>query len=884
MQLLDRLNFSKKLYALLALPVAVLIIYSLVSLHSMLQKEQEYQNVSHLAKLSVKISNLVHETQKERGMSAGFLGSKGKKFTNRLLKQRILTNQKRELLETYLKEEPVSGFGQDFTAKLDTALQQLSQLDQMRQRIDELSVTTKDEVAYYTNLNSKMLDMVATIVNHTQDANMQKSINGYLNFSMAKERMGIERAVGTGALATGQFANGVRNKFVSLIAKEQAFLQNFFYYAPKSVVESYEKMRQDTRVAEVSKMEREMSNHEVLSSLNFDSMHWFDAITYKINRMKEIEDMQSQAIVQSADVLHQNVWHSLVVFVVLNTLMFATIAYMTWIMTKRLSRRVDIFQDRLKLFLSYVAKEKGYIKPFEVVGKDEFADMTRMLNKQMEKISAIIEQDKKVVLEIEDVVQKVNNGFFGYSVKSEGASQEVEHLRSSLNMMLESTKEKFNLLIDLLNHFSQGKFDYEVPYDRVKGLNGDFGAVITSAKLVSENISELFAVIQNAGGTLTENTKTLSRTSENLDFAAKNQTAALENTLKALGNMQETAKESIQEIRTSASMADNLAQTSENGLSLASKTAKASESINQKVDAISEAIEIIDAIAFQTNILSLNAAVEAATAGEAGKGFAVVAQEVRNLAAKSAEAASEIKELVEAAKAKSMEGKEISEEMISGYNHLQQEIIKTKTVIEGIEKKSRVQEKDMQDIDEAANAMKVIVEENEHIATDINRLSGDINKLSSDLFHVVSSASFKEEVRKQICDVKLNETIAQMKNKHLLFKSKILSKLDIKERFDVTPPAHCDLGRWMQSQEQMGEPFTKTAAWSTLIQDHNKIHALAQEYIDKNASNVSSDALDETATELERATVTIFQSLDGVKRAYCQSQQTQERVEVHAVS
>ena len=75
--------------------------------------------------------------------------------------------------------------------------------------------------------------------------------------------------------------------------------------------------------------------------------------------------------------------------------------------------------------------------------------------------------------------------------------------------------------------------------------------------------------------------------------------------------------------------------------------------INESTSAINEAITIIDQIAFQTNILSLNAAVEAATAGEAGKGFAVVAQEVRNLANRSAEAAKEIKNLVEVANQKS---------------------------------------------------------------------------------------------------------------------------------------------------------------------------------------------------------------------------------------
>ena len=119
-----------------------------------------------------------------------------------------------------------------------------------------------------------------------------------------------------------------------------------------------------------------------------------------------------------------------------------------------------------------------------------------------------------------------------------------------------------------------------------------------------------------------------------------------------------------------SNLASQLQISSKNGEVLASKTTQAMDDIDAQVNSINDAITVIDQIAFQTNILSLNAAVEAATAGEAGKGFAVVAQEVRNLASRSAEAAKEIKKIVEMATAKANEGKAIANEMINGYTTL----------------------------------------------------------------------------------------------------------------------------------------------------------------------------------------------------------------------
>merc|ERR1711991_1111997 len=157
------------------------------------------------------------------------------------------------------------------------------------------------------------------------------------------------------------------------------------------------------------------------------------------------------------------------------------------------------------------------------------------------------------------------------------------------------------------------------------------------------------------------------------------------------------------------------------GQNLATKTASSMDEINTEVNAINEAITVIDQIAFQTNILSLNAAVEAATAGEAGKGFAVVAGEVRNLASRSAEAAKEIKNLVESAATQADSGRNIANDMINGYEKLNENISKTTQLIESVAHDSAVQKEKIEQINETISKIDNATQENAKVAceTDI---------------------------------------------------------------------------------------------------------------------------------------------------------------------
>jgi methyl-accepting chemotaxis protein len=141
------------------------------------------------------------------------------------------------------------------------------------------------------------------------------------------------------------------------------------------------------------------------------------------------------------------------------------------------------------------------------------------------------------------------------------------------------------------------------------------------------------------------------------------------------------------------------------GQELADKTSCEMDTIASEVSSIYSAIDVIDQISFQTNILSLNAAVEAATAGEAGKGFAVVAQEVRNLANRSANAAKEIKALVESATNKANKGKVISNEMKDGYGELNKDINATIELIKNVTSASQSQQLRIEQINESIESI-----------------------------------------------------------------------------------------------------------------------------------------------------------------------------------
>ena len=454
---------------------------------------------------------------------------------------------------------------------------------------------------------------------------------------------------------------------------------------------------------------------------------------------------------------------------------FILLIFISFLIISDMTNKITNFKNGLLGFFAYLNRESINSELLEDKSKDEFGEMAKVVNQNILRTQKGIEEDRKLINETIAVLGEFEQGDLCQRLNLDVENPALAELKRVINNMGTVLETNIDNILKVLEQYSN--YNYLNKIDQ-KSLKEHLLKLANGVNTLGDSITNMLVQNKSNGLTLEQSSSLLLANVDKLNLSSNEAAASLEETAAALEEITSNIRNNTENIAKMAKYSNEITKASSDGEKLANKTTLAMDEINTQVNLVNDAISVIDQIAFQTNILSLNAAVEAATAGEAGKGFAVVAQEVRNLASRSAEAAKEIKSIVEEATKKANEGKDIANEMIQGYKSLNDSINSTINLISDVEMSSKEQLSGIEQINDAVNQLDQQTQQNAAISTQTNDIAITSDKIAK---LIVEDANKKEFHGKNDIVAKAIEQNSKKFDNSLQIKKANLNKISTKE-------------------------------------------------------------------------------------------------------